>query len=66
MPQKAGDPSEIIKEAAKVIGCGTNEFRNRSKIGKEDKEKRDSEGIWLEQGWNGIAYLRGNTENLNQ
>ncbi len=66
MPQKAGDPSEIIKEAAKVIGCDTNEFRNRSRIGKADKEKRDSEGIWLEQGWNGIAYLRGNTENLNQ
>ena len=38
---KAGDPREIIAEAAKVIGCDTNEFRNRSRIGKEDKEKRD-------------------------
>ena len=33
MPQKsellkAGDPREIIAEAAKAIGCDTNEFRN--------------------------------------
>ncbi len=46
MPQKAellkaGDPREIIAEAAKVIGCDTNEFRNTSRIGKGDKEKRD-------------------------
>lgn len=100
MPQKAellkaGDPREIIAEAAKVIGCDTNEFRNRSRIGKEDKEKRDlllyflwetghykgseigevfglryssvsRRGHMVRARLEGIAYLRGNTKNLNQ